>query len=88
MALSKSVEDSLREAEQSLRNALAYAARQEKPFVGKHIADMIHSIDSLISADALMTNWKIVNLEVMVCLVLSLMKIKNYKLIPKKTLNC
>ena len=53
MALSKSVEDSLREAEQSLRNALAYAARQEKPFVGKHIADMIHSIDSLISADAL-----------------------------------
>ena len=52
MALSKSVEDSLREAESSLRNALAYAARQEKPFVGKHIADMIHSIDSLISADA------------------------------------
>ena len=54
MALSKSVEDSLREAEASLRNALAYAARQEKPFIGKHIADMIHSIDSLISADALM----------------------------------
>lgn len=53
MALSKSVEDSLREAEASLRNALAYAARQEKPFIGKHIADMIHSIDSLISADAL-----------------------------------
>lgn len=53
MALSKSVENSLREAEASLRNALAYAARQEKPFIGKHIADMIHSIDSLISADAL-----------------------------------
>jgi len=53
MALSKSVEDSLREAESSLRNALAYAARQEKPFIGKHIADMIHSIDNLISADAL-----------------------------------
>ena len=53
MALSQSVEDSLREAESSLRNALAYAARQEKPFIGKHIADMIHSIDSLISADAI-----------------------------------
>ena len=53
MALSKSVENSLREAEASLRNALAYAARQEKPFIGKHIADMIHQIDSLISADAL-----------------------------------
>ena len=53
MALSESVETSLREAEQSLRNALAYAARQEKPFVGKHIADMIMEIDNLIAADQL-----------------------------------
>jgi hypothetical protein len=54
MALSESVETSLREAEAALRNALAYAARQEKPFVGKHIADMVMQIDNLISADALM----------------------------------
>ena len=53
MALSESVETSLKEAESSLRNALAYAARQEKPFIGKHIADMIMQIDNLISADAL-----------------------------------
>ena len=53
MALSESVESSLREAEASLRNALAYAARQEKPFVAKHIADMVMQIDNLISADAL-----------------------------------
>lgn len=53
MALSESVETSLKEAEQSLRNALAYAARQEKPFVGKHIAEMIMNIDNLISADKL-----------------------------------
>jgi hypothetical protein len=53
MALSESVETSLREAEQSLRNALAYAARQEKPFVGKHIAEMIMEIDNLIAADQL-----------------------------------
>ena len=53
MALSESVEASLREAEASLRNALAYAARQEKPFIAKHIADMIMQIDNLISADAL-----------------------------------
>ena len=53
MALSESVETSLREAEASLRNALAYAARQEKPFIAKNIADMIMSIDNLISADAL-----------------------------------
>ena len=53
MALSESVESSLREAEASLRNALAYAARQEKPFVAKNIADMVMQIDNLISADAL-----------------------------------
>ena len=53
MALSESVEASLREAEASLRNALAYAARQEKPFIAKNIADMVMQIDNLISADAL-----------------------------------
>lgn len=53
MALASQVEESLREAESSLRNALAFAARGEKPFIAKHIADMIMSIDSLISADAL-----------------------------------
>ena len=53
MALSESVETSLKEAEAALRNALAYAARQEKPFVGKHIADMVMQIENLISADAL-----------------------------------
>ena len=31
MALSKSVEDSLKEAESNLRNALAFAARQGAP---------------------------------------------------------
>jgi chromosomal replication initiation ATPase DnaA len=54
MALSQSVEESMREAEAALRNALAYAARQEKPFVAKHIADMIMQIDNLIAADQLM----------------------------------
>jgi hypothetical protein len=53
MALSESVENSLREAEASLRNALAYAARQEKPFVGKHIAELIMEIDNLIATDQL-----------------------------------
>jgi len=51
MALSESVEESLKEAEASLRNALAYAARQERPIV---IADMIHRIESLQSTDAIL----------------------------------
>lgn len=53
MALSSSVEESLKEAESSLRNALAYAARQEKPFVASVISDMICRIDSLIKTDQL-----------------------------------
>lgn len=51
MALSKSVEESLKEAESSLRNALSYAARQEKPFVGREISDLIFRIDGLIKTD-------------------------------------
>ncbi len=54
MALSESVEESLKEAEASLRNALAYAARQEKPFVAREISELICRIDSLIKTDQLL----------------------------------
>jgi hypothetical protein len=54
MALSQSVEESLKEAEASLRNALAYAARQERPVVCSVISDMISRINSLQSTDALL----------------------------------
>jgi hypothetical protein len=54
MALSESVETSLKEAESSLRNALAYAARQERPMVCSVIADMISRIESLQSTDAIL----------------------------------
>ena len=54
MALSQSVEESLREAEASLRNALAYAARQERPMVCSVIADMISRIQTLQSTDAIL----------------------------------
>ena len=50
MALSQQVEYSLREAQEALRNALAFSARNEKTFVSKHIADMMASIDSIIDA--------------------------------------
>jgi hypothetical protein len=53
MALSKQVEESLRDAESNLRNALAYAARNEKPYVSKHITDMIMTIDSVINIDSM-----------------------------------
>jgi hypothetical protein len=54
MALSNSVEESLKEAEQSLRNALAFAARQERPMVCTVVADMISRIDTLMHTDALL----------------------------------
>mgnify|MGYP001261234335 CR=1 FL=1 len=48
MALSKQVEDSLIDAQQDLRNALSFSARTEKPYVSKHIADMLAQIDNLV----------------------------------------
>tara|TARA_B100001287_G_C22251563_1_gene330696 strand:+ start:86 stop:316 length:231 start_codon:yes stop_codon:yes gene_type:complete len=50
MALSDTVKASLRDAQEDLREALACAARAEKPFVSKHIADILASIDNIIDA--------------------------------------
>jgi hypothetical protein len=54
MALGQQVEESLKEAEASLRNALAYSARQERPMVCSVISEMISRIDSLMHTDALL----------------------------------
>ena len=54
MALSNSVEESLKEAEESLRNALAFAARQERPMVCSVIAEMIGRLESLKSTDSIL----------------------------------
>ncbi len=54
MALSKTVEDSLKEAESSLRNALAFAARQERPLVCTSIAKLIQEMESLQTFDEIM----------------------------------
>ena len=53
MALTDTVEYSLRESQESLRNALAFSARNEKPYVSKHIADILANIDNLIDATEL-----------------------------------
>ena len=54
MTLTKSVEESLREAQGNLRNALAFAARSEKPYVSKHIADMLAGIDNIIDSSKIL----------------------------------
>ena len=50
MTLTRAVEESLREAQGNLRNALAYAARNEKSYVAKHIANMLANIDNLVDS--------------------------------------
>ena len=50
MALSETVKASLRDAQEDLKNALAYSARTEKPFVSKHIATILADIENLIDA--------------------------------------
>lgn len=54
MALGKQVEESLKEAEASLRNALAYSARQERPMVCSAISEMISRIDAIIKTDSIL----------------------------------
>ena len=54
MALSQQVKDSLEDAKGNLKNALAYSARNEKPMISKHIADMLANIDNLMMASTIM----------------------------------
>ena len=54
MALSQQVEDSLNEAQAALRNALAFAARNERPVVCNAISELICRIDHVQSFDGLM----------------------------------
>ena len=51
MALSKSVTDSLEAAEGQIRNALAFAARQERPVTCAAIADLLQRLDNVSSVD-------------------------------------
>jgi|TARA_B100000035_G_scaffold102313_1_gene86755 hypothetical protein len=51
MALANQITESLKDAETNLRNALAFAARSERPFVAKAIATMITDIDNLTHLD-------------------------------------
>ena len=58
MTISKPVEESLRAAQEHLRDALAFAARGEKSYVAKHIANFLADIDNLIDAQDLIENMR------------------------------
>ena len=54
MALSKTVVDSLDDAKASLRNALAYAARNERPIICESIAKILSSVETIESSESIM----------------------------------
>ena len=58
MALSQQVSDSLDEAKANLRNALAWSARTEEPYISKHIADILLSIDTIKETQQYLSNIK------------------------------
>jgi len=51
MSLSKTVSDSLEAAEGELRNALAFAARQERPVTCAAVADLLQRLENVKSVD-------------------------------------
>lgn len=51
MALSDKVEDKMKEAEGILRDAVYWAAKNEKPFIINAISKIILEIDTLIKID-------------------------------------
>ena len=53
MALSQSVQASLNEAQSHLRNALAYAARNERPLVCQSISKIMLELESIEKYDQL-----------------------------------
>ena len=52
--LSPKVKESLKEAESSIRNALYWASKNEKPFVCKQIADILHAIEIIEQTENMM----------------------------------
>jgi hypothetical protein len=54
MTLGTQVEESLKEAEANLRNALAFAARTERPMVCSVISDLISRIESLQNTEKIL----------------------------------
>tara|TARA_B100000945_G_C20131307_1_gene479523 strand:+ start:498 stop:677 length:180 start_codon:yes stop_codon:yes gene_type:complete len=57
VALSKQVKDSLEASQEHLKDALAFAARIEKPYISKHIADMLAKIDALVDIETFLEEY-------------------------------
>ncbi len=63
MPLSETVVTSLKEAESHMRNALAYAARQERPITCQGIAQILLEVEQLQTFDGLLDHLDEMNLD-------------------------
>ena len=52
--LSPKVKESLKEAESSIRNALYWASKNEKPFTCKQIAEILHATEVIEHTENMM----------------------------------
>ena len=68
MTLTKQVEEALRSSQDDLREALAFSARAEKPYVSKHIAEMLLRIDSLIEVSDIFEKYQKINYQLLLLL--------------------
>ena len=53
MALSEQTSESLKKAEVHLRDALAFAARVEKPYIVRELGSIISHLDNIQATDSL-----------------------------------
>lgn len=58
MSISKQVEDALKAAEKELREALAFAARSEEPYVTESISRLISTVHTIIKTDEMLDMFK------------------------------
>ena len=52
--VSEQVQASLKEAQKHLREALAFAARTESPFIVKNIGEMVFNVEHIQELDAIL----------------------------------
>jgi hypothetical protein len=62
--ISEQVQTELAEAQKHLREALAFAARSESPFLIKHVSEMVFNIEHIQEIDDILNTVKLDDIQV------------------------
>ena len=62
--ISEQVQTELAEAQKHLREALAFAARSESPFLIKHVSEMVFNIEHIQELDDILNTVKLDEIQV------------------------